>query len=156
MADFNDIDFSFIENFEWNGRNGKAADGLFYSYDDGAGIDTIGVGHRNDYDNYQGITETAVRELFKRDVVSAYDRAVNYLGQDIVSGLSAEQLTAVVSFIYNSGSSPTLMSLIRDGKNDEADIFWRSHYVSSHGVSLSGLVTRRNAEADLFKKKSQN
>ena len=65
--------------------------------------------------------------------------------------INQNQFDALVSHAYNTGGSDTLFKLINK-KSPEAQIrrWFETKYVTSGGVRMRGLVTRRKAESDLF------
>lgn len=65
--------------------------------------------------------------------------------------LTQKQFDALVSHTYNTGGSDTLFKLI-NRRAPEAQIrrWFETKYITSGGVRLRGLVSRRKAESDLF------
>jgi len=63
--------------------------------------------------------------------------------------LNDNQIAALASFIYNTGGSATLFSLINSSSPQLYD-WWTTHYVTGGGIPLTGLVYRRKSEAVLF------
>ena len=63
--------------------------------------------------------------------------------------LNENQIAALASFIYNTGGSDTLFSLINK-KSPLIQKWWCEHYITAGGVKLKGLVFRRKSEALLF------
>jgi len=65
--------------------------------------------------------------------------------------ITQNQFDALVSHAYNTGGSDTLFKLINK-KSPEAQIrrWFETKYITSGGVRMRGLVTRRKAESDLF------
>ena len=145
--------FNMIEFFETSGQPlGKKSDGLYYSYPDSAGYDTIGIGHLN-IENLQGLTAEKIRDLFKKDLTFAFVKIKTMIKNDVWNDLSGNQIGALLSFQFNTGASGSqLYQLINQRKWNDADVFWRNHYITSKGVFYQGLQNRRNKEADTFKK----
>ena len=65
--------------------------------------------------------------------------------------LNESQLEALTSFIYNTGGSETLFSLINCQSMLLYD-WWCCHYITGQGIKLTGLVYRRKSEAMQFTK----
>ena len=63
--------------------------------------------------------------------------------------LNENQIAALASFIYNTGGSATLFSLINK-KSPALAKWWMEHYITAGGIKLKGLVLRRKSEALLF------
>lgn len=63
--------------------------------------------------------------------------------------LNENQIAALASFIYNTGGSATLFSLINK-KSPALAKWWMEHYITAEGKKLKGLVLRRKSEALLF------
>lgn len=78
------------------------------------------------------------------------------ISQNIKVTLSQNQYDSLISYIYNTGGSGTLYSLINKKASDLEIRKWiETHYITGQGskTPLSGLVKRRKAEADLYFKK---
>ena len=76
--------------------------------------------------------------------------------QNIKVNLSQNQFDALISYVYNTGGSATLYSLINKKASDLYIRKWiETHYITGQGskTPLLGLVKRRKAEADLYFKK---
>lgn len=71
--------------------------------------------------------------------------------QNIKVPLTQNQFDALVSYVYNTGGSGTLYSLINK-KASSAEIrkWFETKYITGGGKKLPGLVRRRKAEADLY------
>lgn len=116
------------------------------------GIATIGYGNTFYKDGKKvqigdKITQQQAEDLLA-DLLPKYEAVVN---RNLKVTLNQNQYDALVSFVWNTGGSQTLFKMI----NEKADVdkWWREHYITGGGKILPGLVKRRNAEADLFKKK---
>lgn len=73
------------------------------------------------------------------------------VAQKIKVPLTQNQFDALVSYIYNTGGSSTLYSLINKKASDKEIRTWfETKYITAGGVKLAGLVRRRKAEADLY------
>ena len=73
------------------------------------------------------------------------------IARKITIPLNDDQLGAFTSFLYNTGSSSTLVSLI-NSKSPELYNWWITHYITGQGIPQKGLVYRRKSEAVLFTK----
>lgn len=128
-------------------------------YDDPAGHCTIGIGHlvhRGNCDGSEpeqfrrGLSDQEVYDLFISDAGLFID-AVNDL---ITVPLSQNQFDALVSFAFNVGTGALEESTLRRKLNagdyaGAAEEFGK--WVKADGRTLPGLVSRRAAEAELFR-----
>ena len=76
--------------------------------------------------------------------------------QNIKVNLNQNQFDALISYVYNTGGSGTLYSLINKKASDLDIRKWiETHYITGQGskTPLQGLVKRRKAEAELYFKK---
>jgi GH24 family phage-related lysozyme (muramidase) len=124
------------------------------AYPDSVGVLTIGYGWTQPVDGKKIVRgmvidqETADR-LLKCGVVQ-YEQGVNQL---VKVNITHGQFDALVSFAYNLGlrslSTSTLLQKLNAGdKQGAANEFGK--WVNAGGVKLKGLVTRREAERELF------
>ena len=67
----------------------------------------------------------------------------------VTVNLNQNQFDALLSFVWNTGGSKTLFSLINTNDTGVYD-FWTKNYIKGGGVVLPGLVSRRKTEADLY------
>jgi lysozyme len=67
----------------------------------------------------------------------------------ITRPLKENEFDALVSFTYNTGGSNTLFSMV-NSNNPLLKAWWTTHYITSKGVKLNGLIARRKAEAKLY------
>lgn len=113
---------------------------------------TIGYGHYGpDVIPGTTITEAEAEQMLAEDLADT-ERAVS----NATAGWNLKQcqFDALVSFAYNVGvnafQNSTLLKLVKQGAC-EADIRAEfGKWIHSGGKRLSGLVRRRDAEADLF------
>jgi len=71
--------------------------------------------------------------------------------QKIKVPLNENQFSALVSYVYNTGGSNTLYSLINKKASDKEIRNWfENKYITADGVVMKGLILRRKAEANLF------
>lgn len=90
-------------------------------------------------------TEEDAFKILEKDVQYTY----LVIERKIKVDLTENQKAALSSFIYNTGGSPTLFSLINN-KSPRIYDWWTTHYITAGGVRLRGLVNRRKSEAELF------
>lgn len=119
-----------------------------------AGVPTIGYGNTFYKDGKKvkmgdKITQAQAEELLA-DLLPKYEAIVN---KAIKIPLKQNQFDALVSFAWNTGGSQTLFKMVREKSPMDAIVnWWKTHYITANGKTLKGLITRRSAEADLFKK----
>lgn len=120
-------------------------------YDDVAGFQTIGYGHKvNPGESFAaGIGEDKAVELLLADVRQA-ERAVSRLVRAV---LTQGQFDALVDFCFNMGAgrlaNSTLLRQLNAGRADDAGeqlLYW----VYAGGVKNEGLKSRRQAEFELW------
>jgi lysozyme len=123
------------------------------SYQDIAGVWTIGYGHTETAGPDQKINEREAEELLRRDLAPR-ERAVEQL---VSVGLNQNEFDALVSFIFNVGASAFKTSTARKrlNRNDrigagEALTWWNKATVSGVLREVRGLTRRRAAEKALF------
>ena len=124
------------------------------AYQDSVGVWTIGYGHTaaaGPPEVYPGqtITEAEAEEILKRDL-RLFEKGVRDL---VPVSISSNQFSALVSFSFNVGlgalADSTLLRKLNAGEyQGAASEFPR--WVRAGGISLPGLVRRRNAERALF------
>lgn len=77
-----------------------------------------------------------------------YERIV---ATKIKKELNQNQFDALVSYVYNTGGSNTLYTLINNNNSKETIYNWfTTKYISANGIKLAGLIRRRKAEANLY------
>jgi lysozyme len=127
-------------------------------YKDSAGIDTIGIGHKilPGEERLKSVTLTPkqIEDLFFLDVV----KAENSIKENIQVPLTPGQQAALISFVFNVGSSAfkksTLLKLINEKRFTEASLeFPRWSFITINGQKQRspGLMARRLREQQLFK-----
>lgn len=116
------------------------------SYQDSAGVWTIGVGHTRGVKPGQRITQAQADQLLRGDL-RAVEEQVNYLGVCKTQG----QFAALVSFTFNLGIGnlrrSTLLRKIRHGApvgQIQAEFL---RWNKAGGKELAGLTRRRRWEA---------
>ncbi len=121
------------------------------AYQDSVGVWTIGYGHTKDVKPGDVINQLQAAEFLKQDIAHV-ENALNKF-----TGFNQNQFDALVSFFFNVGTG-----WITKGK---FDVIFRNKtfdqipdkllkYVYAGGQILQGLINRRRAEAELFKKKN--
>jgi lysozyme len=134
----------------------KKSEGIkLTSYQDSVGVWTIGYGNTYYEDGSkvgpgQTITQAEADKLFDTVVNSFATQVEPWLNNK----LNDNQFSALVSFAYNLGmsnfSNSTLLVKVNANPEDATirDEFMK--WVNAGGQMLDGLVTRRQAEADLY------
>ncbi len=144
----------YIQGEEWTGKEGLRDDGLYYSYPDPVGNDTIGPGIKN-INNLQGLTRDQLMSEFQQQVQSRLNDVIAIVNPTICNELSTPQKTALVSWYYNTGrKNSDFWKYVNSKDWTGLDNFWRNNYETADGVYIEGLDERRNSEADLFKSKA--
>lgn len=120
-------------------------------YLDAVGKPTVGYGHliKAGEDFSDGLTEEQATELLQNDV----EWAENAVTAAVTVQLNQNQFDALVDFTFNLGAGAlqgsSLLKLVNQGDfDDAADEFPK--WVHAGGKVLPGLVTRRQAERDLW------
>lgn len=123
------------------------------SYQDIAGVWTIGYGHTETAGPNQKINEREAEELLRRDL-GPRERAVEQL---VSVSLNQNEFDALVSFVFNVGAGAFKTSTARKrlNRNDrfgagEALTWWNKATVSGVLREVRGLTRRRAAERALF------
>lgn len=117
-----------------------------------AGVLTIGYGHTGpDVTPAMTITAARAEELLAADCLKCYAQVTAiFNGTD----LNANQLAALVSFVFNLGASRLATStLAKKIKANPADPAIRAEFLRwtfAGGKPLPGLKRRRQAEANLY------
>jgi len=123
------------------------------SYQDIAGVWTIGYGHTETAGPGQKINEREAEELLRRDL-EPRERAVAQL---VSVSLNQNEFDALVSFVFNVGAGAFKNSTARKrlNRNDrigagEALTWWNKATVNGVLREVRGLTRRRAAEKALF------
>ena len=130
----------------------KESEGLrLEAYKDAVGIWTIGYGSTGE--NVRPgmkITEDEANDMLMADVMECETCIEEHVTVDLTQG----QFDALCSFIFNLGCAAftrsTLLRLLNEEDYDGAEQQFH-RWVNAGGVKLAGLVTRRAAEAELFR-----
>lgn len=133
----------------------KHFEGLYLNaYKCPAGVPTIGYGHTAGVTMGETITEAQAEQYLQSDLNSAAQQVTRL----VKVAINEDQLGALASFVFNVGSgnlaSSTLLKCLNAGDYEgAANHFgdWVKATVNGQRVTLPGLVTRRAAEAALFR-----
>ena len=119
------------------------------AYKCAAGVWTIGYGHTKGVQEGMVISEETANEM----LVEELNEYENYINTLVTVELNQNQFDAMVSWVYNLGSSnlqaSTLLKVLNAGNYEgvpEQIMRWNK----AGGRVLEGLTRRRQAEADLF------
>jgi len=126
-------------------------------YDDGAGYQTIGVGHLiMDSERYllSGITEDQGWALLADDCTEAENGVRDNLTEECMESLTPQQVDALVCFTFNTGVGnfrrSGLARCLNAGDFEKVP-YEMSKWRRAKGRIMQGLVERRKAEGYLFK-----
>lgn len=136
---------AIIKHYEQGPGGGPALE----SYVCPAGVWTIGWGHTNGVRFGQHCTLAQAEQW----LVDDYSHAQKAVNEAVSVALTQNQFDALVSFAFNVGVGAflgsTLLKFLNSGNyGDAASQFKR--WVKSKGVTLNGLVKRRDEERSLF------
>ena len=111
---------------------------------------TIGFGNTT-YENGQKIKlgDKITQEQANSLLLNLLPTYESIIKRKITVNLNQNQFDALLSFVWNTGGSKTLFSLINSNSPGIYD-FWTTNYIKGGGVIMPGLVTRRKVEADLY------
>ena len=128
----------------------KQAEGLrLTAYRCPAGVPTIGYGHTKGVSMGQHITAAMAEDMLVEDI-APIERLLNALGIN----MRQEQFDALTSWIFNLGegafSSSTMLKRIKAGAADEDITDQLVKWTYSGKQQLTGLMTRRVKEANMF------
>lgn len=116
-----------------------------------AGEWSIGYGHTSGVKEGQRCTREDAERWLKEDITSA-EREVSFQTQGVP--LRQCQFDALVSFVYNLGvgnfRKSTLLRMVRANPDSPSIRDEFGKWIYGGGRVLPGLVTRREAEADLY------
>lgn len=119
------------------------------AYRDSGGVWTIGWGHTAGVSEGQSVTQAQAEALLDSDIAQA-EAAVRKLAPRATQG----QFDALVDFVFNLGASAlagsTLLRLHNAGDHEGAAAEF-GKWVHVGQTVLPGLVTRRAAEAKLYR-----
>lgn len=129
----------------------KRSEGLrLKAYRDSVGVLTVGYGSTGSH-VFEGmeISDFEADNYLRKDI----ETAEKCIANSVTVVLTADQHAALCSFVFNLGCGAfrksSLLTKLNAGDDDKAaEVFLR--YVYAGGKILPGLVTRRQAEHDLF------
>ena len=161
-----DLGTKLIEEFEQINDNDNSRIG-FQPKPDCGGNYTAGIGHMvidpltnktitidtpNGYERacelYKDLTIDQAYSLLKEDL----KKQESIVNKKIKVNLLQNEYDALVSYVFNTGGSTTLFSLINSAPLTSQIIrdWWLNHYIISGGVIRNGLIRRRKSEYNLF------
>ena len=123
---------------------------------------TIGWGHTKGVSSGMEISEQTAQDFFDSDLAVAENAVIELIGSKLMNYVEQQEFDAMVSFLYNFGKPKTRNYTIlkvwktrfqarKDtAESDELVREWFGKYIHGGGHQLSGLVARREYEADLF------
>ena len=150
--------FFFCHSISQEGINLiKRFEGCYLTaYQDCVGVWTIGYGTTNADKSITGtsiyrglkISQSTADEWLRLSINKKYAPNVNKF--DYIYHWTQNEFDALCSFAYNLGSIDGLVSKGKLAKSSIPSVM--KQYVHAGGKRLNGLVRRRNAEAELFKR----
>jgi len=125
------------------------------AYQDSVGVWTIGYGHTAGV--HAGMTIT--QEQAEASLLADLQTATNAVEYSVHTPLTFEEESALVDLVFNIGSGnfshSTLLKLLNAGDFTGATLEF-DKWDKAGGKVLAGLLRRRQAETDMFKKGMQN
>ena len=122
------------------------------AYQCSAGVWTIGYGHTKGIEEGMEITQQEAEDM----LVEELHEYENYINDNVTAPLSQNQFDAMVSWVYNLGpanlKSSTLLKVLNAGDYDGVPAQIK-RWNKAGGVTLEGLIRRREAESLLFQNK---
>lgn len=119
------------------------------AYQDSVGVWTIGYGHTVGVREGTTCTEDEAEQYLREDI----KRVETCVDKSVSADLTQGEFDSLCSFAFNLGCTAlrnsTLLRLVNDGRMDEAAEQFR-RWTHAGGRELPGLVTRRQAERELF------
>ena len=119
------------------------------AYQCSAGVWTIGYGHTKGVEKGMTISKESAEEM----LVEELHEYEGYINNHVTCPLSQNQFDALVSWVYNLGSSnllaSTLLKVLNKGDYDGVPAQIK-RWNKAGGKVLDGLIRRREAEALLF------
>ncbi len=119
------------------------------AYQCSAGVWTIGYGHTKDVEEGDTISKDQAEEM----LVEELHEYENYVNEYVNVALSQNQFDALVSWVYNLGSSnlhaSTMLKVLNSGDYEGVPAQIK-RWNKAGGKVLQGLIRRREAEALLF------
>ena len=122
------------------------------AYQCSAGVWTIGYGHTKGIEEGMEITQQEAEDM----LVEELHEYENYINDNVTAPLSQNQFDAMVSWVYNLGpanlKASTLLKVLNAGDYDGVPAQIK-RWNKAGGVTLDGLIRRREAESLLFQNK---
>ena len=122
------------------------------AYQCSAGVWTIGYGHTKGIEEGMEITQQEAEDM----LVEELHEYENYINDNVTAPLSQNQFDAMVSWVYNLGpanlKASTLLKVLNAGDYDGVPAQIK-RWNKAGGVTLNGLIRRREAESLLFQNK---
>ena len=122
------------------------------AYQCSAGVWTIGYGHTKGIEEGMEITQQEAEDM----LVEELHEYENYINDNVTAPLSQNQFDAMVSWVYNLGpanlKASTLLKVLNAGDYDGVPTQIK-RWNKAGGVTLDGLIRRREAESLLFQNK---
>ena len=119
------------------------------AYQCSAGVWTIGYGHTKGIEEGMEITQQEAEDM----LVEELHEYENYINDNVTAPLSQNQFDAMVSWVYNLGpanlKASTLLKVLNAGDYDGVPAQIK-RWNKAGGVTLDGLIRRREAESLLF------
>lgn len=121
-------------------------------------VPTIGYGHtktltRRDLGRTT-ISHQRAEELLRADMQEAVDRLYRHCGRAVMDQFTENEYAALVSFVFNCGLDPDWRMTAAIKAVDRTAIPERMmKFDKQAGKVLRGLVRRRTAEVELFRKR---
>lgn len=133
---------------------------ILHPYLDQAGVPTIGWGSTryNDGTHVTMYDKGTTQEMADNLLQTAADQVAEAVSTMVSGQINQNQFDALVDFAYNEGTGAlhgsTLLRLINQNKADPnirpAFLMWTKIHKDGVLITLSDLVKRRTAEADLY------
>lgn len=122
------------------------------AYQCSAGVWTIGYGHTKGVEKGMTISKESAEDM----LVEELHEYENYINDNVTAPLSQNQFDAMVSWVYNLGpanlKASTLLKVLNAGDYDGVPAQIK-RWNKAGGVTLDGLIRRREAESLLFQNK---
>lgn len=116
-----------------------------------ANVWTIGYGYTRNVKQGDVVTKEEAEELLRFDL----EHAANIVAQNVTVPLNEHQRAALISFVYNVGAGAFAESTLLkelNSRNYDAVPAQLTRWTKAGGRELKGLVRRRQAELELWRK----
>lgn len=99
------------------------------------------------YPQFSDMTVEDAEDLLQTDV-RVFEKIVN---DKVKKELTQYQFDALVSHTFNTGGSLNLFLFINNSyPKNQIGAWWTTHYITSNGKTLPGLIRRRKSEYELY------